>query len=202
MLNILAIYGSPRRNENSDILMNEFLSRIKTEKTNIRKIYASGADIKPCAACNGCYKEGLCIIKDDMQNIYKYFNEADIVVTTSPIYFYSVTAQLKKLIDRCQAIWASKYICKSSIISKKSRIGYFICTAGEADPGFNPACIISVIDIFYKCINVKLTEHFFVYDVDKRHVKDRPDIIDKIRFDARKIIEAFKMTDNPNRKLL
>lgn len=176
-MNITAIYGSPRRNQNSDILLDKALEAFGSEEAAVTRLYASKADIKHCTGCEGCYKTGRCVIGDEMQQVYALFDQADIVITATPVYFHTVTSDLKKLIDRCQAIWASKYMTKTSMISKKPRLGYIFCTGGapEAEAYFD--CTVKVLDLFYKCINTTLAGEMLVADVDKVHVKEQADTL-------------------------
>lgn len=176
MINVLAIYGSHRRGQNSDMLVDKLLEGIGSEGVSVEKIYASTPEIKSCTACEGCYRLGRCIIKDEMQQVYKAIDKADIVISSSPVYFYTVTSDMKKLIDRCQAVWASKYKSDNSIISRKYRVGYIACTAGEPEERSYFGCTVKVFELFYKCINTELMGSLLVSNVDDDHVKGRMDI--------------------------
>lgn len=176
MINVLAIYGSHRRGQNSDMLVDKILEGIGSDGTRVEKICASSQGIKSCTACEGCYKLGRCVIEDEMQQVYQSIDKADIVISSSPVYFYTVASHMKKLIDRCQAVWASKYKTGNPIISKKHRIGYIVCTAGEPENRSYFDCTAKVFELFYKCINTELIGSLLVSDVDERHVKDRTDI--------------------------
>ncbi|KUO68727.1 MAG: hypothetical protein APF77_14565 [Clostridia bacterium BRH_c25] len=176
MINVLAIYGSHRRGQNSDILVDKLLEGIGSDEVSVEKIYASAPGIKSCTACEGCYKLGRCVIKDEMQQVYQAIDKADIVISSSPVYFYTVTSHMKKLIDRCQAVWASKYKRSGSLVSKKHRIGYIACTAGEPEEKSYFGCTVKVFELFYKCINTELIGSMLVSNVDDKHVKDRTDI--------------------------
>jgi multimeric flavodoxin WrbA len=176
MINVLAIYGSHRRGENSDMLVDKLLEGIGSDGASAEKIFASTQGIKSCTACEGCYKLGRCVIKDEMQQVYQAIDKADIIISSSPVYFYTVTSDMKKLIDRCQAVWASKYKTISSLISKKHRVGYIVCTAGEPEGRSNFDCTVKVFELFYKCINTELIGSLQVSNVDAEHVKDRIDI--------------------------
>jgi hypothetical protein len=83
---------------------------------------------------------------------------------------------MKKLIDRCQAVWASKYKTISSLISKKHRVGYIVCTAGEPDGRSYFDCTVKVFELFYKCINTELIGSLLVSNEDALHVKARTNI--------------------------
>lgn len=176
MINVLAIYGSHRRGQNSDMLVDKLLEGIGSDGASAEKIYASSSGIKSCTACEGCYKLGRCIIKDEMQSVYQAIDKADIVISSSPVYFYTVTSDMKKLIDRCQAVWASKYKTGNTIISKKHRVGYIVCTAGEPEDRSYLDCTVKVFELFYKCINTELIGSLLVSNVDAEHVKGRKDI--------------------------
>lgn len=173
MINVLAIYGSHRRGQNSDMLVDKILEGMGREGVHIEKIFASSPEIKACTACEGCYQLGRCVIKDEMQQVYEAIDKADIVISSSPVYFYTVTTAMKKLIDRCQAVWASKYKSNTSLISRKPRFGYIVCTAGEPEEKSYFACTIKVFELFYKCINTEFIGSLLVSNVDAVHVKDR-----------------------------
>jgi multimeric flavodoxin WrbA len=101
----------------------------KLEQLGIRTriIDVTRQNIKPCREISVCETDGYCPIQDDMASmIYPLLREADIIVMASPIYFYSVTAQLKALIDRSQALWARKYALKLKDPSQAVRRGFFL----------------------------------------------------------------------------
>jgi len=70
-------------------------------KKSMCEIYIS----EGCTGCDGCEKTGMCVIKDDMQDVYTLMDDADVIIIASPIFFYGVTSQVKALIDRGQAMW-------------------------------------------------------------------------------------------------
>jgi multimeric flavodoxin WrbA len=71
--------------------------------------------IGPCLACDGCYKTGRCIVKDDFQAQYEAVLESDALVLATPVYFGAVTAQVKPFIDRFQCFWARRDIVKDPL---------------------------------------------------------------------------------------
>lgn len=192
MINVLAIYGSHRRGKNSDILLDKLLEGIGSDGVSVEKIYASSQGIKSCTACESCYKLGRCVIKDEMQQVYQIIDKADIIIASSPVYFYTVTTQMKKLIDRCQAVWASKYRGDGTLVTKKHRVGYIACTAGEPEERSYFGCTVKVFELFYKCINTELIGSLLVSNVDEDHVKDRMDIQQKAIEAGRGLRESFK----------
>jgi multimeric flavodoxin WrbA len=128
MVTILGIYGSPRRDGNTDLLLDEFLKGASASGATIETLRILDKKITPCASYENCFKTGDCIIKDDMNAIYTKLLETDRIVLAAPIYFYNLPAQTKALVDRCQALWARKYILKkphpignNCIIGRQSR---------------------------------------------------------------------------------
>lgn len=102
---ILALMGSPRRGGNTETLLDSFLSGIGDGGGEAEIINAASFEIAPCAECLDCEKTGQCVIRDDMDQIYPRLLRAERLVIASPIFFYGLPAQLKALIDRCQALW-------------------------------------------------------------------------------------------------
>lgn len=116
-----------------------------------------------------------------MQRAYKEFDRSDIIVVSSPLYFNGITAQLKAIVDRCQAIWASKYVLKDPLINRnKKRKGLFICTAGQdqGNPDFSGA--LKVIEIFFRAVNVNEWNNFLISGVDTRPVWEREKLLQDI----------------------
>ncbi len=101
--NILILMGSPRKEGNTDILCDEFIKGAKTTGASINKIYVHEKNIEYCVGCSECYiqKDKYCVVHDDdMREILDLAQQADIIVFASPVYFYTVTGQIKTLIDR------------------------------------------------------------------------------------------------------
>ncbi len=102
-MNILVISSSPRKNGNSDVLCDRFIEGAQSSGHITEKIRLDEMNISPCKACNACVESHKCIINDDMAAIAKKMIEADMIVLAVPVYFYSLCAQLKIMIDRCYA---------------------------------------------------------------------------------------------------
>jgi multimeric flavodoxin WrbA len=122
---VLGLAGSPRRGGNSEILLDEALSGARESGAQAEKVIISECKLSPCIACGACNKTGICTLKDDMQELYKRIMGSDVMIFASPIYFYTVSAWAKIAIDRCQALWAQKYVLKEPNL-KNSKRGYFI----------------------------------------------------------------------------
>ena len=103
---VLILSGSPRKDGNSDILCNEFMRGALESGNEVEKIRVAEKKIGFCRACYYCRQsEGICAVKDDMAEVLQKMIDADVIVLASPVYFYSIDAQLKVLIDRTVARW-------------------------------------------------------------------------------------------------
>ena len=102
-MKVLAISSSPRKGGNSDVLCDEFLKGAAESGHETQKIRLAEKNIAPCTACCGCVEHHACVRKDDMADVLDALKAADVIVLASPVYFYSICAQMKTMIDRCLA---------------------------------------------------------------------------------------------------
>ncbi len=174
---ILAIYGSPRRNGNTDQLMEEMLAGISRDGgVEISRVYVSEMNIQPCNGCSKCENTGVCDLVDDMQDIYPLLEESKIIIVSSPVYFYGLTSQLKALIDRTHVFWARKFILKRpwSIDDEIFRQGYLLCAAGTELPELFVAPEL-IIKYFFNCMDVVYTGMIGVTNIqDFGAIKTKP----------------------------
>lgn len=120
-MKIIGISGSPRKNGNTESMIN-YIS--KENQLEIIRLYEK--KLNPCTACNGCSKTGECIIKDDMLSIMHQIEQADIVILGSPIYWWNVSAPFKTFVDR----WYSKNV-RSIISSKKIILAFSMADSSD-----------------------------------------------------------------------
>lgn len=100
-MNIVVITGSPRKNGNSFAMTTAFVKRAEELGHTVRRFDAAFLKIGGCRACETCYKTGkACLFDDDFNAIASVILEADAVVYTMPVYWYSIPAQVKGVIDR------------------------------------------------------------------------------------------------------
>lgn len=131
-MRILGIEGSPRKGGNTDTLMGRFLEGCASQGAETKVLAACRLKIAGCIHCDGCFAAGECVVQDDMQMVYREMEAADGLVIASPVQFMSVSAQLKALIDRCQALWARKYILKIPPLGdNRPRKGFFLSISGR-----------------------------------------------------------------------
>lgn len=106
MKKVLIISSSPRKRGNSELLCEKFREGAEKQGNKVILIRLSERQIGYCRACDACMKNGgICVQKDDMQEILHLYVEADVLVLATPIYFYGISAQMKTFIDRTYPIW-------------------------------------------------------------------------------------------------
>ena len=119
---VLILSGSPRKGGNSDLLCDEFMRGAQEAGNEVEKIRVAAKKVAPCAACYYCRSHGgECARKDDMAEILQRMIDADVIVLASPVYFYSIDAQLKAVIDRTVARW----------LEVKNKEFYYIVTMAD-----------------------------------------------------------------------
>lgn len=123
MKKILILSGSPRKDGNSDILCNEFARGAAEAGHAVETVRVAEKKIGYCRACYACRNTGVCVLHDDMAEVLQKIIDADVLVLASPVYFYSIDAQLKALIDRTVARWTEV----------KNKEFYYIVTAADAE---------------------------------------------------------------------
>lgn len=137
---VLILSGSPRKGGNSDLLCDEFMRGAQESGNAVEKIRVVEKNVAPCKGCYYCKRSGgQCVSKDDMGEILQKMIDADVLVLASPVYFYSVDAQLKAVIDRTVARWLEVknkefyYIATCADTGKESCETTFACFRGYAD---------------------------------------------------------------------
>jgi len=111
-MKLLGIHGSPRKGGNSDILLERALQGARDAGAEVSELRARGLKLEGCRECGGCDETGQCVVDDEMQRVYGLLKEADAIIVATPIFFYTVPAQLKAVIDRCQAPWNARRLNK------------------------------------------------------------------------------------------
>ena len=122
---VLGIAGSPRRDGNSEILLDEALAAAAAQGVMVEKVVLSALKFLPCISCGACDKTGVCTLDDEMQPLYEKIGAAQALIFASPMYFYTVSAWAKSAIDRAQALWSRKYVLKDPRYTA-AKAGYFI----------------------------------------------------------------------------
>jgi multimeric flavodoxin WrbA len=187
-LKVLGIMGSPRIQGNTDLLLDEALKGAQSQGAEVEKIVVDKLKIAPCREIYACLKDGKCVIKDDMNGIYPKILAADAVIVASPIFFYTVSAQLMALISRCQALWARKYVLKNMDIPLKK--GAFICVGATKGVRLFEGPKLT-IKYFFQAINAEYKEELLIRGIDKKgEIKDHPNFLTDAHELGKKLVSA------------
>ena len=143
---ILVMYGSPRRNGNTSSLLKRAVEGAREEGAQVNEIVLRDLKMSPCLEIYGCKKTGRCVIQDDFQAVYDQLSECDGLMLASPIFFYTVSAHTKILMDRCQSLWVKKYEIEKSPIGKRElpRKGLFISVGATTGKRLFDGVLLSV----------------------------------------------------------
>lgn len=170
-MRVLGILGSPRQQGNTAVLLDAFLKGARDAGAETRLIDACEAQVTPCLSCYACEKQGICPIRDSMEEIYPLLKTYDVVVVASPIFFSGVTAQLKALIDRCQACWMEKYRLG---VRRPKRPGYFLSTAARHE--FEGA--IATLKAFFITLDIEYRGDVLIGGLENETIQDHPEAIE------------------------
>lgn len=174
-LNTIAFLGSPRKDGNTDILIQEAIKGIEASGSSVKLFRLNLMNIKPCQNCGGCNDTGECIIKDDMEEISRAIRAADRIILASPIFFFSVSAQTKSLIDRCQSFWCEKYLLKKSIPAGPYGRKGLLLLAGGMKKEIGTQCAEATAKAFFRTISVPEHRTLSYLGVDaKGAILERP----------------------------
>ncbi len=158
-MNACGLVGSPISGGNVDVLVGQVLAGASSCGAIVNKIYLSDLSIQPCQSCGPNASLAFCRFDDDMQQVFRALEDSDIVVLGSPVYFDTVSAQTKLMIDRCNCLTAlveeSDGSARFEKRLKKRKTGVFVAVAGSGQD-FSP--IQATADGFFKWINAHLIE--------------------------------------------
>jgi multimeric flavodoxin WrbA len=173
-MKVLGIMGSPRRQSNTEILLDKALEGAREAGAEVEKVLVSNLKISPCLEIYACLKDGNCAIKDDMQALYEKLLEADHVIFASPIFFYGITSQAKAIIDRCQALWVRRYVLGMGKEDKRVRRGAFISVGATRGTKLFDGALLTV-KYFFDAIGVKYSGALLVRGIDnKGQIREHP----------------------------
>ncbi|UCF02812.1 MAG: flavodoxin family protein [Deltaproteobacteria bacterium] len=176
-MKVLGILGSPRREGNTEILLDEALRGASDHGGLCEKVILRDLKITPCLEIYKCAEDGVCAIQDEMQGLFPKIIQAERLLIASPIFFYSVPALAKAMIDRCQSLWAKKYILKLPVSPIADRKGVFISVAATRGKKLFDGVRLT-IQYFFDAIDVAYSDELFVRGADEKgEVRDQPEAL-------------------------
>ncbi len=145
MSKVLIISSSPRRDGNSETLARYFAKGAEEAGHQTEIFILSGKTINFCRGCFACLKTGRCVIPDDAPEIVEKMHDADVLVFATPVYYYSVSGQLKTMLDRANPLYDTDYAFTKV---------YLLTSAAEEAPETTDGARTAVqgwVDCFPRC---------------------------------------------------
>ena len=189
-MKVLCINGSPRKKGNTEILLDEVVKGAASAGAEVETIVLNKLKITACQHCDVCSKAGKCRINDDMQQIYLELEQADRLVIASPVQFLGPTAQMKAMIDRCQALWARKYVLKMPPLGdRRERKGLFVSVGALKMANlFEPS--IAVVKALFTVLDVTYAGELMFRGIDEKGaIAKHPDALKEAFLAGKKLVE-------------
>ena len=166
-LQIVAVYGSPRRRGNTASLLASAVKGARAAGAQVEEIVLRDLKMSPCLEIYGCKKDGNCVIKDDFYMVRDRILEAQGLMLASPIFFYTVSAHTKILMDRCQSLWVKKYWIDPPRRSKAParRRGLFISVGATQGKKLFDGSLLS-IKYFFDVLDMSLWKSLLYRGLD------------------------------------
>ncbi len=187
MNSILLINGSPRKQGNTSILLGEAKKVLARKGLKVKTIHLDSLRIKPCRGCNWCQKRDSrhCVQEDKMTELYRELLDCRGLVLGSPVYWDGVTAQMKIFIDRLFAMMKWKGESYKSLISGKRAILVLVAGGGIKDGLTDTRKMMRTVIKW--CGFKRVGELIVPFMYKAGSVKEKPDVIQKIRLLAEKL---------------
>ncbi len=191
LMKVVAFHGSPRVEGNTETLLREALKAISESACETKLFSLNDMNIKPCQDCGGCDDTGTCIINDDMNDIYQAIREADRIVLASPIFFFGLSAQVKIMIDRCQAFWCEKYILKRPIPAGPHGRKGLLLLVGGMKKEIGVQCAEATAAAFFRTISVPEHRTLSFLGIDaKGAIRGHPDALKSVFEAGKDLVKA------------
>jgi multimeric flavodoxin WrbA len=154
---IVAVYGSPRRNGNTATLLKKAVAGASDAGARVEEIMLRDLKISPCLEIYGCNKAGECRLKDDFQGARDRILGAQGLMLASPVFFYTVSAHTKILMDRFQSLWVKKHWIEKTARDQRTtrRKGLFISAGATKGKKLFDGILLS-LRYFFEVIDMEL----------------------------------------------
>ena len=193
-IKIVAIYGSPRRKGNTATLLREAIRGARESGAVVEEVVLRDQKISPCLEIYGCKETGECAIKDDFQKVRDLILEAQGLILASPIFFYSVSAHTKILMDRFQSLWVKKYWIEKNPKNQKNiqRKGLFISVGATKGKKLFDGALLS-IRYFFDTLDMELWKALQYRQLDfEGDVLKHPEYIEEAFETGKEFVEALE----------
>lgn len=193
-LKVLGISTSPRIRGNSDILLRYALDGAEAGGSQIEYVRLADYKIGPCIECNSCYETGKCVLKDDYPQLLQKMLDCDRLIFATPVFFMTVCAQAKMLIDRGQCLWAEKYVLKKELFASERDRRAMVIAVGGSRSKKQFECIRLTMTSYFDSLQVRYVSNLFVSKVDScGEIEKHPTAAQE----ARRLGEQLTVGDTP-----
>ena len=194
MPNVIALYGSPRRKGNTSLLLNEAVTGAREAGAQVDELVLRDLKISPCMEIYGCRKTGRCVIQDDFQRVYDQVLKSRGVMLASPIFFYTVSAHTKILMDRFQSLWVKKYwLDKDAPKPAPSwRKGLFVSVGATKGKRLFEGTLLTV-KYFFDVLDISQWDSLLYRGLDfEGDVLNHPEYLEEARQAGRNMVRAIE----------
>ena len=158
---LLILNGSPIRGSSTDVVSEAIAEEMELRGWEWEAVYLNDYNITPCQSCGVRDDDDICIYHDEIYPVYEKFNESDVVVAASPVYFDTISAQMKLFIDRCNCYRPLRESPSGELYLEKrewkERRGIIVLVGGSRQK-FD--CALTVIKGFFKWTGVEFVDSF------------------------------------------
>jgi len=196
MVKILAIYGSPRRKGNTSLLLKNAVKGAIEAGAEVEELVLRDLKMSPCLEIYGCKETGRCVIQDDFQKVYDQLLSCHGLMLASPIFYYTVSAHTKILMDRCQSLWAKKYWLEKPLEKRKAtRKGLFISVGATKGKRLFEGTLLS-IRYFFDVLDTELWRSLLYRSLDlERDILGHPEYLLEAHRSGKELVQAIKKID-------
>ena len=167
-LKVLGISTSPRTKGNSDLLLRQALAGAESVGAQIEYIHLVDYNIGPCIECNACYTTGKCKLEDDYQQLLEKLIHTDRLIFATPIFFMTVCAQAKMLIDRGQCLWAHQYVLKKKLFNPERDRRAMVIAVGGSKGIKQFDSIRRTMKAYFDTLQIQYSAGLYVNQVENR----------------------------------
>jgi multimeric flavodoxin WrbA len=195
MTRLVAIYGSPRRKGNTAALLARAVAGAREAGAEVTEFVLRDLKISPCLEIYKCKSDdGRCAIRDDFQTVSEAMLAADGLMIASPIFFYTVGAHVKALMDRCQSLWVKKYWIDETPFNdwEARRLGLFISVGATRGKKLFDGALLTV-KYFMDTLDMKLWRSLLYRELDLAGEVDAyPEYLDEAAAAGREFAAACR----------
>lgn len=178
---IISIYGSPRRKGNTALLMKQAVQGARDGGAEVEEFVLRDLKISPCLEIYACKSQGECAIQDDFQMLRDKILAAKGLMIASPIFFYSVSAHTKIMMDRFQSLWVKKYWIDEVSYNQRhfKRKGLFISVGATQGKKLFDGVLLS-LKYFFDTLDMELWRSLTCRGVDfEGEISEHPDYLNE-----------------------